>query len=58
MEAEVSIDIVRRIYMYGIFQGTKEKKILDTLKKNWELKSNYYIGEVLSELIFNFLMFS
>ena len=45
VEAEVSIDVVRRIYMYGIFEGKKEKKILDTLKKNWELKSNYYIGE-------------
>ena len=45
VEAEVSIDIVRRIYMYGIFEGTKEKKILDKLKRSWELKSNYYIGE-------------
>eukprot|EP00345_Euplotes_harpa_P010831 CAMPEP_0168337242 /NCGR_PEP_ID=MMETSP0213-20121227/12052_1 /TAXON_ID=151035 /ORGANISM="Euplotes harpa, Strain FSP1.4" /LENGTH=470 /DNA_ID=CAMNT_0008342651 /DNA_START=23 /DNA_END=1435 /DNA_ORIENTATION=+ len=43
VEAEVSIDIVRRIYMYQIFEGKKNKKILDQLKKSWELKSNYYI---------------
>lgn len=43
VEAEVSIDIVRRIQMYGILEGKKEKIISDKLKKAWELHSNYYI---------------
>jgi hypothetical protein len=43
VEAEVSIDIVRRIQMYGLLEGKREKRILERLKKSWELKSNYYI---------------
>lgn len=43
VEAEVSIDIIRRIQMYGIFDGHTEKAFYDKLKKAWELKSNYYI---------------
>jgi hypothetical protein len=43
VEAEVSIDIVKRIQMYGVLEGKKEKRISDQLKKAWELHSNYYI---------------
>jgi hypothetical protein len=43
VEAEVSIDLIRRIQMYGIFEDGKNRVIYDKLKKAWELKSNYYI---------------
>lgn len=43
VEAEVSVDIIRRIQMYGILEGHKEKQMYEKLKKAWELKSNYYI---------------
>mmetsp|Transcript_14567 Transcript_14567/g.14518 ORF Transcript_14567/g.14518 Transcript_14567/m.14518 type:complete len:333 (-) Transcript_14567:270-1268(-) len=43
VEAEVSVDIVRRIQMYGILEGHREKLISKKLRKAWELRSNYYI---------------
>mmetsp|Transcript_8146 Transcript_8146/g.7728 ORF Transcript_8146/g.7728 Transcript_8146/m.7728 type:complete len:219 (+) Transcript_8146:35-691(+) len=43
VEAEVSIDILRRIHMYGILQGDREKQFTKKLRKAWELRSNYYI---------------
>jgi hypothetical protein len=43
VEAEVSIDIIRRIQMYGVLEGKQNKAMADKLKQAWELKSNYYI---------------
>ena len=43
VEAEVSVDIVRRIQMYGILEGHRDRIISKKLKEAWALQSNYYL---------------
>lgn len=43
VEAEVSVDIIKRIQMYGVLEKQGGKLISEKLRKAWELRSNYYL---------------